>query len=158
MFTEPKGCAPTADTSPRLLCLNVHLGFDQRRHTGIVFYPNILDWSPLFTANYSWVNLHVFCLFRPHTWVLSPTGLHLLTNVVLKSFPPGELNQWEAEKTQWRYAIVSHESKYWAALFPLKVFFFFFLSVCPDIFVLKVTKLWVWARCCVYVAYIAGRD
>lgn len=28
-------------------------------------------------------------------------------------------------------------------------------SVCPDIFVLKVTRLLVWARCCVYVAYIA---
>lgn len=115
---------PDPSSAPLFECTSGALPETTHRHCILSKYTWL---KPPFHHQLLLSELACVCLFRPHTWVLSPTGLHLLTNVVLKSFlkneHEGNLTN-EKQKKQWRYAIISHESKYWAALFPLKVFFF----------------------------------
>lgn len=135
-------------------CLNVHLVFSRDDTQALYyFYPNILDWSPFSSPT----TLEWTCMCLP----FQASHLRAVTHR-----PPPIRNvsviswQWQwgeftnKKQKQWRYAIISHES-ITEQHYSIESFS---KNVCPDIFVLKVTKLWVWAHCCVYVAYIAGGE
>lgn len=135
-------------------CLNVHLVFSQRRHAGIVLFLSRYTWlKPPFITNYSeWTCM---CLpFQASHFCAVTHRPPPIRNVLVISW------QWQwgeftnKKQKQWRYAIISHES-ITEQHYSIESFS---KNVCPDIFVLKVTKLGVWAHCCVYVAYIAGGE
>lgn len=158
MFTEFKGCTVNAFLiRARLLLFECTSGLYQGRYAGIVLLQIYLTKAPNH-HQLLWVSLHVFAFSGLTLMCCQPQASTFWKCSFFFFKVISSQWQWKEftskKQKQWRYAIISHESDYWAALFHWK----FFLSVCHDIFVLKVTKLWVWACCCVYVAHIAGGE
>ncbi len=153
MFTEFKGCTINAFLirARLLLLFECTSGLHQRRHAGIVLLLSRYTWlKPPFTTNYSeWICM---CLpFQASHWSAVTHRPPPIRNVLVSenegNLPvrsrnnEGMQSHPMSQNTEQHYSVES-----------------FSKSVCPDIFVLKVTKLWVWAHCCVYVAYIADGE
>lgn len=97
----------------------------QRWHEGIVFLVSKYTWlkpPPLFATNYSeWTCMCLpfqashFCAVTRRTPPIRNIDFSHVLTVKMREFT-------SKKQKQWRYATISHESKYWAALFYWKFF------------------------------------